>query len=94
MLAIAPYTPSMEDFPDYIAETVSLGVDPNSVFKLPQGCSFVAPTTEGPEKLLLVLPKHDANTSRIAYGYSFFGKSTKSAFFSNFAISQISFAAS
>ena len=63
----------MEDSPDHLVETVSLGVDPNSVFNLPDGCSFIAPPKGGPDQLVLVLSKHEANTCRAAFD-SLFGE--------------------
>ena len=67
MIALAPYTPGMEDFSDQITEAISMDIDPNSVFKLPEGCSFIAPSEDGPGQLLLVLSKHEANTARTAF---------------------------
>ena len=66
MIDIAPHTPSMEDFSDHIAETVSLGVCPKSVFQLPDGCSLVVASEGGPDQLLIALSKHDANAPRAA----------------------------
>ena len=75
MIAHSVYAPSMEEFSDHIAETVSMDVDPNSVFKLPEGCSFVVPGPDGkdPDQLLLVLSKHAANTARAAFGFLLLG---------------------
>ena len=82
MIARSAYSPSMEEFSDHIDETVSLDVDPNSVFKLPEGCSFVVPGPDGkgPDQLLLVLSKHAANTARTAFGSPFLGNGTFSPF--------------
>ena len=53
MLDIAPYNPCVGDLPDHIAETVSLGVGPNSAFKLPEGCSFIVPPEDGGDQIPL-----------------------------------------
>ena len=73
MLAVAPYTPSMEDFSDHITEAISMGIDPNSAFKLPDGCSFIVPDEDSSDQLLLVLAKHEANSNRNAFD-THFGK--------------------
>ena len=67
MLALAPYQPSLEDFSDHLSEAVSMDIDPNSVFKLPEGTHLAAPGPDGPDQLLLVLSKWDANTNRVAH---------------------------
>ena len=67
MLALAPYQPSLEDLSDHLSEAVSMDIDPNSVFKLPEGTLFAAPGPDGPDQLLLVLSKWDANTNRVAH---------------------------